>query len=159
MNKLWVFVVVVIVAVVGVWWYQHGGSNGQFSLPSFMPSAGYLSPSPAAKTSSYRKAPAPTSAYSYTDLVQMYGNNRIQIDRSCQVMPSTMAVKNGTSIMLDNRSNSAKAVSLNGKVYNLAAYGYQVVTLQAPSVPQNISISCNTSVNVGTIMLEAKISQ
>ena len=95
----------------------------------------------------------PTSGMSYTQLVQKYATARIQVKESCQVTPVMASFKSGTSVLLDNRSNSAKTVTISGASYSLAPYGYQVVTLSSPTLPATLTVNCGSSVNVGTIRL------
>ena len=159
MNKTWTAIIVVLVIIAGVWWFQ-GGS----SVPSLYPSVS-ASPTATAKatTASKTKTPATpvptlTSALSYTQLVAQYGNNRIQFDQNCQAQPKAIVFENGTRILLDNRANQTSVIGLNGQTYTLGPYGYQAVTLSTPSVPKALSLSCNSLVNVGTIQLQANIS-
>lgn len=156
MNKTWTIIIVVLVLVAGVWWFNGGSSNVAF-LPG-------LSASPsvsATKTPGVVKrtaTPTVTSNLTYSQLVAQYGNNRIQFNSSCQAVPSSLVLKNGTGILLDNRSNMTQVISLNGATYTLVPYGYRVVTLTSSLLPTSLSISCNSSVNTGTIQLQAKIS-
>lgn len=156
MSKTWIIVLVIVVIAAGVWFVKGGSLPTSLSIsPSASPSAS------ASKTpsSSVRRTatPAPTQL-SYTQLVQQYGSNRIQFDSNCRAYPSSLVLKNGAKIMLDNRSNQARTIKLNSASYNLAPYGYQTVTLTNSILPEKISLSCNSSVNVGTIQLQANIS-
>ena len=163
MNKFWIAVVVIAVIAGGVWLSK----NGDVDLLSYTPSS---TPTPTEspaktggtsvvkKTATATATPAPTPAMSYTELVAQYGTNRIQFDANCQALPSSVVFKNGTKIMLDNRSNQARTISVNSTKYNLIPYGYQLVILSNSSLPQTISLSCDNQVNVGTIQLQANIS-
>ncbi len=153
---MWIVVVVVLV-VVAVWWFNKGGSEYGGLYPSTSPSA---SASPHS-SGSYKSTATPnaTAAMNYTQLVQQYGNNRIQFDQNCTANPSSMSLKNGASIMLDNRSNQSKVVTINGVKYNLGAYGYAIAKISSPTLPTNIGVSCDTRVNTSTINLQAMIGQ
>jgi hypothetical protein len=145
------------VIVAGVWWVEGGTLPASLSLsPSASPSVS-ASKSP---VSGIRRTatPAPTSTASYTQLVQQFGSNRIQFDNRCQAQPNSVVFKNGAQIMLDNRSSQARNISLNGTSYALAGYGYKIVTLSSATLPKQISLGCNSLVNVGVIQLEANIS-
>jgi|SRR3989344_7573471 len=99
------------------------------------------------------------SASTYTELVKKYNGKRIQFDKYCQANPSNVTFKNGTSIMLDNRSGDARIVSVGGVKYSLAGYGYKVITLSSTSLPKELLLSCGSSGNVGKILLQAQILQ
>lgn len=135
--------------------------DGNINLPSLnnspSPSAvagATKTPAPAGKTAT----PAPTQSMSYSQLVQAYGSNRIQFDATCQAVPKSMALKSGTSILLDNRSNQSRTITMNGKTYSLVPYGYQVVTVSSSTLPQTVGVNCNNQINAGTINLQANIS-
>jgi len=159
-NKIWWVVLVVI--VIGAWWAY---SNKVPSLSS-LPGLGGLnqsSPTPVAGTTAKSVAkkstatPAPSG--NYTALVKEYEGRRIQFDERCQVTPQSPTYKNGTSVMLDNRSASARAIMVGGTKYDLIAYGYRIVTLSSPSLPKEMAVSCGSSGNVGKILLQAQILQ
>ena len=100
--------------------------------------------------------PVATPTSSYSQLVAQYGNNRIQFDSNCQAQPSVVSYKNGATILLDNRANQTRVIGVGVNTYTLGPYGYQVITLSG-TVPQQMHLSCNSSVNVGTINLGADI--
>lgn len=165
MNKTWTIVIVVLVIVAGVWWLNGGGSNlalAPGANTSASPTAVGATKTPVGYKATKSATPVPTptitSSLSYTQLVAQYGSNRIQFDSDCKATPSSVVFKNGTSILLDNRSNQARTIVVNGRSYALVAYGYQVVTLSSSTLPQTLSLSCGDKVNVGTINLQANIS-
>jgi len=160
MNKK-LFWLVVIVVFIAIGYYFFGGKRaGQyFGIEGVSPS-----PSTAAGTASNpvaKKAGSttPVSSKSYTELVMEYEGRRIQFDDRCQVVPKDPTFKNGTSIMLDNRSSIARTVVVGGVKYDLVAYGYRVITLSSSSLPKELAISCGSSGNVGKILLQAQILQ
>ena len=161
MNKIWWIVIVVVVAV-GAWWVY----SNKIKVPS-LPGFGGLnksSPSPVARVTAKPVAkksttPAPTPTKIYSDVVKEYEGRRIQFDERCQVVPQSPTYKNGTSIMLDNRSASARTVMVGAAKYDLVAYGYRVVTLSSPSLPKELSLVCGSSGNVGKVLLQAQILQ
>lgn len=124
-------------------------------------------PSPSSNISLTAKTPAKKSAVAtvlpgttaYSDLVKQYEGKRIQFDDRCQAIPLMPTYKNGTSIMLDNRSSSPRVIKIGSVSYSLVGYGYRVVTLNSPSLPQELSVSCGSSNNVSKILLQAIISQ
>ena len=158
MNKIWW--VVLVVVVVGAWLVY---SNRLPSLPGLV-DQNQLSPSPSPVAGTAAKSVAknnaiPTSTKSYTELVKEYEGKRIQFDDRCQVVPQSPTYKNGTSVLLDNRSASARSVMVGGTKYDLVAYGYRIVTLSSPSLPKELAVSCGSSGNVGKILLQAQILQ
>ncbi len=161
MSKLKITIIVVAVIGGGVWLLNNDSVNPLSYMTSPTPTS-TPTPSPAKVTgiNSVKKTamPVPTSALSYTQLVEQYGTNRIQFDQDCNATPKSAVFKNGTRILLDNRSNQARTISVSGSNYSLVAYGYRVVTLSSPSVPMTLNINCNTKFNVGTIQLQANIS-
>ncbi len=161
MNKKWIAVIVVAI-VAGAWWLNGGSSDLSLSPDaSTSPTAVGATKTPeGSKTVSRTVTPAPTvtSNLSYTQLVALYGDKRIQFNQDCQAQPGSMVLKNGTGILLDNRSNKTQVIGLNGKIYTLVPYGYRVVTVSSPTLPKALGVSCNNSVNTGTINLQANIS-
>lgn len=87
----------------------------------------------------------------YTALVAQYASRRVQFGTNCQATPVAVTYKVGTAIMLDNRTNTAAAIAFGGKTYNLAAYGYQIITLDTAG---NFLVDCGASQNVGTIVVQ-----
>jgi hypothetical protein len=158
-NKTIWIVVVVLLAIAGFYWSKSGGSLSNLALHSASPSVSATpSASSTVKPSGAKTTAAPVSAKTYTQLAAEYVNRSVQFDASCQATPSSFVLKNNTSILLDNRANVARKITVDGKAYNLAAYGYQVITLSSPSLPHTVNISCGSSVNVSTILLQANIS-
>src|SRR3989344_6457176 len=149
-NKWLLLIVVVLVVALGYW--LMGKESGWVGDTSYSPNP--TASLPVAKAgSSTKKSPAPVApTRSYTEMVKEYEGRRIQFDQRCQMVPTSVTYKNGTSIMLDNRSSDAKTVKVGSNSYSLAGYGYQVVTLSGSSLPQEVSVSCG-SVNVGKILL------
>jgi outer membrane protein OmpA-like peptidoglycan-associated protein len=98
--------------------------------------------------------PKPATPSSYGDAVKQYEGRRFQFNDSCQATPTSMAVKNGTSLMLDNRSNKSKTITFNLKKYTLEAYGYKIVTASNSALPATTFIDCNSSQNVATVNIQ-----
>lgn len=90
----------------------------------------------------------------YTDLVAQYEGRRIQFDINCQAVPGQLTFKNGTKIMIDNRSGDPRSVKIGNQQYNLKGYGYQIITLSSSSLPSTLMINCGAAVNSGQILLQ-----
>lgn len=89
----------------------------------------------------------------YTDLVKEYWDQRIQFDERCQVPHDRVTYKNGTKVLLDNRSESPRVITFMGSHYSLQAFGYQVVTLSSQNLPQESLIGCGAA-NVSKVLVQ-----
>lgn len=149
-NQWLILIVVVLVAAAGYWLME---KEGKF--------AGVMkySPTPSSKAApkSAAKATPAAPAKSYTELVKEYEGRRIQFDQYCQAVPKDITYKNGTSIMLDNRSGDARSIKVGNDTHSLAGYGYKIVNLSRTSLPSEILLSCGSAVNVGKILLQAQL--
>ncbi|MEK7506554.1 MAG: hypothetical protein AAB566_00670 [Patescibacteria group bacterium] len=160
MNKyLWVLVIVVAAAAV---YFLAGAKSQQYlgylGLESISPSPSDTPVGTAAKKTATKVAtPGPTPSQPYSQLVKEYEGRRIQFDDRCQAIPKDPTYKNGTAIMLDNRSAQVRVVTVGGVQYSLAGYGYRLLSLSSPSLPKELSISCGLVLNVGRILLQAQI--
>lgn len=152
-NRAFLLVVVVLLVALGYWLM---GKEGRFAgdmSPSSSPSS---SPAPKAQAGGAKDSPAAPSK-SYTELVSEYDGRRIQFDQNCQAIPNGVTFKEGTSIMLDNRSGDPRTIKVGDKSFDLQGYGYWITTLSSPTLPQELFVSCGSAVNVGKILLQAKL--
>ena len=90
----------------------------------------------------------------YDQAVKQFEGRRVQFDAMCQAIPNNFTVKNGTQIMLDNRSGDARWVSLNNFGYHLSGYGFTIVTMSSKNLPLNVLIDCGSAQNVGQILIQ-----
>ena len=158
-NKILWLVVIILLAIGAFFWlHNSGGSLGSLSYQSSSPSPSATGSPKTTVKSSPKATSSVTAAKTYTQLVQEYVNRTLQFNSLCQVTPSSMVLKNNTSILLDNRANVARTVSVDGKSYNLSAYGYQVVTLSSKTLPHTVAVNCGSTVNAGQVLLQANIS-
>ena len=92
---------------------------------------------------------------SYTETFMKYQNgNLLQFGQDCQARPVTMAIKNGSDLMLDNRDNKEEVITFGNIKYTLPAYGYEVINLSVKNVPVTYQVDCSTAQNVATIVME-----
>ncbi len=91
---------------------------------------------------------------SYTQTVVQYGNQRIQFDMRCQAVPVNGVYANGSSIMLDNRSGDARIITIDGKQYKVAGYGWAVVKLSVSNPPASWLVDCGSARNVSRINIQ-----
>lgn len=143
-------------AIIAVVYFWGGKWAGQYTGVETT-----TSPSPVAETTAkpVKKGATTAPTKSYSDAVKEYEGRRIQFDERCQVVPQSPTYKNGTSVMLDNRSASARTVMVGGTKYDLSAFGYKVITLSGSGLPKELAVSCGSSGNVGRILLQAQILQ
>lgn len=88
---------------------------------------------------------------SYQKALELYtGNMRIQLsgDSFCQANPNNGTYKNGTSIMIDNRSPLSRTIKL-GSTYTIEGYGFKIVKLSSSVLPTTFVMDCGSQQNVG----------
>ena len=90
----------------------------------------------------------------YTQAILQYEGKRMQLDLACQAQPNYLVFKNGTKVMIDNRSNQARRITIGGKAYDLGPYEFEIVTLSATTFPQTQNVDCGNSQNVGRFLIE-----
>ncbi|MEN9582623.1 MAG: hypothetical protein RL641_577 [Candidatus Parcubacteria bacterium] len=93
------------------------------------------------------------SAMSYTNAVTMYADRRIQLDKTCQARPNNVTYKNGTSIMVDNRSPQSVKVRL-GSTFTIKPYGFKIVKLSSATLPATLLVDCGVAQNVATVLIQ-----
>ena len=107
-------------------------------------------PTPAVRVTT---SPIP-SGLTYEQAIAQYEGRRFQFDQYCQANPRTMSVKNGTSVMLDNRSGDARTFAVGGVFYSIAGYGWRIVTPTSKTLPATLYLDCGSARNVGTLLLQ-----
>lgn len=118
------------------------------STPTSTPSA-----NPAARP----KAPSTAQidqAAAYASALTKYTGHYIQFNPSCQATPANVTFKNGTAVMFDNRSSKQITISLDDNKFVIKAYDYLAMKVTSKILPKTISLSCNSSYNVGQILLQ-----
>lgn len=119
------------------------------------------SSAPVAKVTTPAKKPtsAPASqpaSLSYQKALELYKDNkRIQLsgDAFCQASPNNVMYKNGTSIMIDNRSPKTRTIKLIG-TYSIEGYGFKLVKLSSAVLPATFLMDCNQQQNVAKVLLQ-----
>ncbi|MEK7125061.1 MAG: hypothetical protein AAB864_01560 [Patescibacteria group bacterium] len=157
MSQRVVLLLVVVVALgLVVWGTQSDRSDLADTSPS--PSgAAYVSPSPGTGSPTKPKATPSVSAapLSYSQALQQHTGRLMQFDAYCQVRPSTqIVVKNGQTVMFDNRSGDARWFSLNGVGYQIAGYGYRILPMTSKSLPETVVVDCGAAQNVAKIIVQ-----
>lgn len=95
--------------------------------------------------------------YSYEEALEAYDGRRIQI-ANCSATPTTMTLKNNTTIMLDGKSTDPQRITINGKYIILDGFDYSLVTLTSVKTPETLSLHCETTgreqFNIAQILLQ-----
>jgi hypothetical protein len=150
-NKMLWYVVgaVAILVVLSVVFRGTGGWQGSYLSPT-------PSPSPTPSSSAYgTPSPKPAAMPStYGDAVKQYGDRRIQFDMYCQAKPVNNTYKNGSYLMLDNRSGDARIITVHGVQYHLAGYGWTIILLSSKVLPATWPVDCGAARNVSNILIQ-----
>ena len=93
------------------------------------------------------------NSISYQQALIKYKDHRIQLGQDCQATPTKITYKNGTSIMIDNRSNTARTVKV-GSSYTIPAWSFKVVNLTSSTLPATWLVDCGKQQNVATILIQ-----
>lgn len=94
---------------------------------------------------------------SYQNALEFYKEGkRLQItgsDTFCQVTPNNVMYKNGTSIMIDNRSPLSHTIKI-GTTYTIEGYGFRIIKLSSTSLPATLVMDCDKQQNIAKILLQ-----
>ncbi|MBP6884773.1 MAG: hypothetical protein KBC17_03020 [Candidatus Pacebacteria bacterium] len=82
-----------------------------------------------------------------------YGR-RIQFDEKCQAVPFMSTFKNGTTIMIDNRSSKSHDIRIGSKTYKVSAYSYELAKLSITNSPTTYTVDCDSQQNPATIIVQ-----
>ncbi len=149
-SKAWVWIIVVIVIVVGaILLFKNKGTTTTDTTPPVVTEE----PASTEDTSGGSPNIVSGSNMAYGDAVKAYGDNRIQLDKTCQAHPNNVTFKTGTSIMIDNRSPQTTKVRL-GDTFTIKPYGFKIVKLAGTTLPVTYYIDCGTSQNVATVLVQ-----
>ncbi len=102
------------------------------------------------------KASAPTPApLSYARALELYAAKRIQFDAGCQAIPNAATFKNGTLIMLDNRSGENRVIHMGSLGnYSVKAWGFKIVDLSSDMLPNPMAVDCGPMENVAIVTVQ-----
>lgn len=153
-------VIIGIVAVILIVWFFSLGSNDSGTTGSTATTTKSVATGSVAKTTTTVKKAVPVASQpvsmSYTNALALYKDNkRIQLsgDSFCQVTPNNVMYKNGTSIMIDNRSAKTRTVKLLGS-HTIAGYGFTILKLSSGTLPATLLMDCDTQQNVAKVLLQ-----
>ena len=92
---------------------------------------------------------------SYQQALTKYASARMQFDAQCATTPKQATWKNGTLIMLDNRSALPRTIRLGGMGnVSIKAWGFKIVKLSASNLPQTLLVDCGVQQNVASILVQ-----
>ncbi len=97
--------------------------------------------------------PKPTATLSYSQAVNTYSKSRIQFDANCQANPTSFTIKTGVKVMLDNRANSARTVTVDGTAYRLSAFGFRIISIPYSYLPYTAVLDCGTGKNSAKVTI------
>lgn len=92
----------------------------------------------------------------YAKALAEYSQNgrRIQFNELCQATPFLSTFANGTTIMLDNRSNQDRTIRIGEKIYTVSAYSYELANLLVSTSPTTYYVDCDSQQNPATIIVQ-----
>jgi hypothetical protein len=93
---------------------------------------------------------------SYQNALETYKENkRIQLSGTnfCQANPNNVTYKNGTSIMIDNRSAQTHTIKI-GSAYTIEGYGFRIIKLSSATLPVTFFMDCDVQQNIAKILLQ-----
>jgi len=151
-KNLWIGLGVVVVLGLLIWWYG-ASNNSKIEDEAMTPSETTDVDSTEDTSTGSVNTGAPAASLSYQQALVAYKDKRLQITNTCQVSPNNVTYKNGTSIMLDNRSAVTRTIKL-GSTYSIKAYGFKIVKLNSATVPATWLMDCDSSQNVATILIQ-----
>ena len=166
MNKIIAWIVVIILIVFGLYYVLFFAQSsdgtivtGPESSDTLLEPTVELSAVPSAGATakpSVRQPTVPPAALSYSEAMTKYAGFRMQFDERCQASPAQLVVKNGKSIMLDNRSGDGRNFRVGGNTYYIKGYGWMILPMSAPAsaLPAVVTIGCGSANNVATIQIQ-----
>jgi len=92
-------------------------------------------------------------AISYSQALKKYKDARIQLGIECQAFPNNVTYKNGTSIMIDNRSAFNRKIKI-GSFYTVKAYDFKIIKLSSSVLPIMWLVDCDKLENNASILVQ-----
>ena len=158
MIKSTIVLVVLAIIATGLWAYygQVGTSEPAVNSPIVIPIASTPKATTTTPTTkSNQSNTGKTQAIlSYSKAINLYANSRIQFDAECHANPASLHIKNGSNIMLDNRSGSITRLTVDGTKYSLAGFGFQIIGLSHKTLPYTAAVDCGSGRNTAQILLQ-----
>lgn len=151
---------IIIVAVVVIGWFAMSSFNSPAGTETGTKMA-TTTTTVAKTTATVKKAVVPVASQpvtmSYQKALETYkGSLRLQLSGAdfCQVSPNNVMYKNGTSIMIDNRSSITRNIKIGSTSYSIPGYGFKIVRLSSATLPATLLMDCGTQQNIAKILLQ-----
>lgn len=95
-----------------------------------------------------------TAQMDFQEAYKKFNERIIQIENCMAIpglatLPTHVTYKNGTQIMLDNRSQDSLEIHLGGKEYRLYGHEFALVTLSSNKLPATLHMDCQMGDDVG----------
>src|SRR3989338_2024412 len=91
-----------------------------------------------------RTAGSVANPSNYQQAMEQFEGYRIQFAPNCLPNPTSMTVKNGTKILLDNRSADGHEITIDGVPHRLWGYEFETVTMSSDKLPHTAIIDCRS---------------
>ena len=148
-KNLWIVVGVVVVIIII---FLFGKKDGALDSSVIKDESDDVVVTDSNDSTGVVKTPVAPSV-SYAQALEKYKNYRIQLNTTCQASPNNVTYRNGTSIMIDNRSASSRVVKV-GSIFNIKPWDFKVVKLSSSTLPITWLVDCDKSQNVATILIQ-----
>ncbi len=102
--------------------------------------------------STKQTAPA-VKKMTYAEALVKYKDFRLQFDTECRAVPNNVTYKDGTEIMIDNRSGANRNFVV-GSLFTVAPYDFKIVKVSSNVLPYTYLVDCGDKQNVATILLQ-----
>ena len=152
--------IVIVLAAAGVATYllSRPVATPPVSTTEQIPAQATTEPAPAPSKPATQPAPSLSVGLlsqnlSYSAAINKYPTTRIQFNESCQGSPSAMVVKNGTSIMIDNRADVGKWFTIGGSRFYFNGYAFKIFVIKSAKLPKAVTIDCGTGKNSAVVTL------
>ncbi len=153
-KNLWMGIGAVVVLALIVWMVTKGDSGIKVPLEEDMTTENEVVIEPKEdRTKGSVNTAVPVAPLSYQEALNKYADARIQIGVSCQVTPANSTYKNGTTLMLDNRTSESKDIKL-GTAFSIAPYSFKLVKLESANLPATWLMDCDNMRNVATVFIQ-----
>ena len=146
-KSAWLWgMVIVAIAVAGIGFLLVNSSRqiAPSAQNDSAPPASNLSPEP----NPQRLSRSGTTNLTFQQAYEEYYDHRIRINNCMAALPQ-ITLKNGSKIMLDNRSADPLEITLGGKSYRLYDYDFAVITVSSSALPITIKMDCQMGDEVG----------
>ncbi len=154
-KNLWISAAVIVLVIAGLiyWSIANDNSPEEELTQNTSPTGEVESTEDTSEGSVNTRASFGAATLSYQKALIQYEGARLQLDTTCQGTPDNMTFKNGTNIMIDNRSPHSRTVRV-GSTFSIKPWGFKIVKLSSSILPATWLVDCDQSQNVATILIQ-----